>query len=349
MRGRGTSSNVHNRFQPYRIEAVAVDEFDSGEVPDSVATEVRLEHAKSIIATNQSPDIPFDRSINPYRGCEHGCIYCFARPSHAYWDLSPGLDFETRLTAKVNAVERLVETLDRPGYKPAPLALGVNTDAYQPIEKEHRLTRQLLEVLQAYRHPVTIITKGTLVLRDLDILADMASQGLCSVRVSLTTLDNELKRTLEPRAAGPAGRLKVLRALSEARIPCGIMIAPVIPFVNDAEIESILDAALEAGADRAGWVLLRLPREVAPLFEEWLQTHMPDRASHVMNRIRDLRGGNAYDSSWGSRMRGQGPYASLLSQRFEKHCRKIGMNRRESEPLRSDLFRRPGGEQLGLF
>lgn len=349
MRGRGTSSNIHNRFQSYRIEAVAVDGFDPGEVPDTAATEVRLEHAKSIIATNQSPDIPFDRSINPYRGCEHGCIYCFARPSHAYWDLSPGLDFETRLTAKVNAVERLVETLDRPGYKPAPLALGVNTDAYQPIEKEHRLTRQLLEVLQAYRHPVTIITKGTLVLRDLDILADMASQGLCSVRVSLTTLDNELKRTLEPRTAGPAGRLKVLRALRDARIPCGIMIAPVIPFVNDAEIESILDAALEAGADRAGWVLLRLPREVAPLFEEWLQTHMPDRASHVMNRIRDLRGGNAYDSSWGSRMRGQGPYASLLSQRFDKHCRKIGMKRRESEPLRSDLFRRPGGEQLGLF
>lgn len=349
MRGRGTSSNIPNRFHSHRIEAVAVDDFDPDEVPDSIATEVRLEQAKSIISRNQSPDVPFDRSINPYRGCEHGCIYCFARPTHAYWDLSPGLDFETRLTAKPNAAKRLMETLDRPGYTPAPIALGVNTDAYQPIEKSHGITREVLEVLWTYRHPVTIITKGTLILRDLDILSAMAEQGLCSVRVSLTTLDNELKRTLEPRAAGSAGRLRVIRALREAGIPRGIMIAPVIPFVNDAEMEAILEAAHDAGAERAGWVLLRLPLEVAPLFEDWLRTHMPGRANHVMNRMRDLRGGNAYDSTWGKRMVGEGPYASLLSQRFKKRCRELGLNHAPAEPLRSDLFRRPGGEQMGLF
>ena len=349
MRGRGTSTNIHNRFSSYRIESVSVDEYDPEEVPDTIATEVREELTKSIISTNQSPDIPFDRSINPYRGCEHGCVYCFARPSHAYWDLSPGLDFETRLIAKPNAAQRLRETLDRPGYSPAPIALGVNTDAYQPIEKTDRITREVLEVLRAYRHPVTVITKGSLVLRDLDILSDMAHLGLCNVRVSLTTLDSELKRTLEPRAAAPAARLRTIRALQEAGIPTGIMMAPVIPFVNDSEMEAILQAAHEAGATRASWVLLRLPLEVTPLFEEWLQTHMPDRAQHVMNRIRDLRGGNTYDSSWGKRMVGQGPYAELLSQRFSQRCRKLGLNLHEPEPLRRDLFRRPGGEQIDLF
>lgn len=349
MRGRGTSDNIHNRFHAHRIEAVEVDGFDPDEVPDTVATEVREEHAKSIISTNQSPDIPFDRSINPYRGCEHGCVYCFARPSHAYWDLSPGLDFETRLTAKPNAAKRLRETFDRATYSPAPIALGVNTDAYQPIEKTYRITREILEVLWAYRHPVMLITKSSLILRDLDILSAMAEQGLCSVRVSLTTLDNELKRTLEPRTAGPAARLRVIRAVKQAGIPCGVIVAPVIPFVNDSELEAILTAAHAAGAERASWVLLRLPLEVAPLFENWLHTHMPDRASHVMNRIRDLRGGHAYDSSWGSRMVGQGPYAELLAQRFQKRCRKLGLNRYQAEPLRSDLFRRPSGEQMGLF
>lgn len=349
MRGRGTPSNIHNRFHKHRIQTVPVDEFDTEEGPDSIATEVRQEQAKSIISTNQSPDIPFDRSINPYRGCEHGCVYCFARPSHAYLDLSPGLDFETRLTAKPNAAKRLRETLDRTGYTPAPLALGVNTDAYQPIEKQYRITRELLEVLWEYRHPVTVITKSSLVLRDLDILSAMAQEGLCSVRVSLTTLDNSLKRTLEPRAAGPDARLRVIRAMYQAGVPCGVVIAPVIPFVNDAELEAILEAAHDAGARQASWVLLRLPLEVAPLFEQWLKKQMPERASHVMNRIHDMRGGDTYNSAWGSRMRGEGPYAALLSQRFRNRCRKLGLNSGSVESLRSDLFRRPGGEQMGLF
>lgn len=349
MRGRGTDNNIHNRFHQHRIEACMVDDSDPEEVPDSIATEVRFEQVKSIISTNQSPDVPFDRSINPYRGCEHGCVYCFARPTHAYWDLSPGLDFETRLIAKPNAAVRLRETLDRPRYLAAPLALGVNTDAYQPIEKQLRITREILEVLWEYRHPVTLITKSSLILRDLDILASMAELGLCSVRVSLTTLDNRLKATLEPRTAGPAGRLRIIRSLRDAGVPCGIIVAPVIPFVNDAELEAILEAAHGAGAERASWVLLRLPHEVAPLFEDWLRLHMPDRASRVMNRMRDLRGGAIYDSKWGKRMRGEGPYARLLAQRFTKRCTKLGLNQGGEEPLRSDLFRRPGERQLGLF
>lgn len=349
MRGRGTDSNIHNRFHACRVEAVAEDGYDNVDIPDTIATEVREEQARSIISTNRSPDVPFDRSVNPYRGCEHGCVYCFARPTHAYLDLSPGLDFETRLIAKPNAAQRLREALGKPGYEPAPIALGVNTDAYQPLEKRYRITRELLEVFWEHRHPVTLITKSALILRDLDLLSALASERLCSVRVSLTTLDNELKRTLEPRAAGPAGRLRVIRELRDAGVPTGILVAPVIPFVNDAELEAILDAAGEAGAQCASWVLIRLPLEVAPLFEQWLRTHLPQRADHVMNRIRDLRGGKDYDSAWGKRMTGEGAYARLLSQRFEKRARKLGLNRDDAEPLRCDRFRRPGGEQLGLF
>lgn len=357
MKTRGTGDNPHNRYQPRRIEAVEDDrapftpapDDNTWETPDSIATSVTDEQARSIISTNQSPDIPFDQSINPYRGCEHGCIYCFARPTHAYWDLSPGLDFETRLIAKPNAAELLRQTLDKPRYQCKPIALGINTDAYQPIEKERRITRQLLEVMRDYRHPVSLITKSALILRDLDLLAELAQEQLCSVFVSITTLDNDLKRIMEPRTAAPATRLKVVRELRAAGIPTGVLVAPMIPFINDNEMEAILEASADAGAQRAGWVLLRLPLEVAPLFETWLQTHFPDRAKHVMHRMEDLRGGKAYDSTFGRRMSGIGPYAQLLQQRFKRQCRKLSLNERDVTALRTDLFRRPGNDQLALW
>lgn len=353
MKTRGTGKNPHNRFQP-RVTDRSVDDgwYQDPEDdlnPDSLATEVVFERAKTIISTNQSPDVPFDQSINPYRGCEHGCVYCFARPTHAYWDYSPGLDFETRLIAKSNANERLLEALDKPGYVCQPIALGINTDAYQPVEKHQRITRHLLETLLDCRHPVSIITKGGLILRDLDLLSALAEQGLCSVRVSLTTLDNDLKRKMEPRAASPGTRLTVIRRLREAGVPVGIIMGPVIPFVNDAELEAVLSAAAEAGAQRASWILLRLPLEIADLFEDWLQRHYPDRAEHVMSRIRDMRGGKVYDSRFGMRMSGQGAYTDLIRQRFNKQCRSVGLNIDEEPPLRTDLFRRPSGQQIDLF
>lgn len=353
MKTRGTSLNPNNRFQPFATDRHTEDDWyqDPEDIrcPDSIATAVTVEKARTIITRNQSPDVPFDRSINPYRGCEHACIYCFARPTHAYLDMSPGLDFETRLIAKTNAPEQLRRELDKPGYQPATIALGVNTDAYQPIEKQRQLTRQLLEVLLEYRHPVSIITKGSLILRDLDLLTELASLGLCSVSVSLTTLDNSLKRVMEPRAASPAGRLRVLRELSAAGVPTGIVMGPVIPFINDHELEHILEAAANAGARRASWIMLRLPLELDELFQDWLQRHFPQRADHVMNRIRDLRGGKSYDSAFGRRMTGIGPYSDLIRQRFTRQQRALGLNRHENEPLRTDLFRRPGGEQMGLF
>jgi len=263
--------------------------------------------------------------------------------------MSPGLDFETRLIAKPNAAEQLRRELDKPGYRVSPIALGVNTDAYQPVEKHRQITRDILKVLVEYRHPVSIITKGALILRDLDLLSELAHQGLCSVRVSLTTLDNTLKRQMEPRTAAPATRLKVIRELAAAGVPTGIILGPVIPFINDHEIESILGAAAEAGAERASWIMLRLPLELDELFQDWLQRHFPDRASHVMNRMRDLRGGKSYDSQFGRRMTGTGPYADLVRQRFAKRARQLGLNLHQAEPLRSDLFRRPAGEQIGLF
>lgn len=353
MKSRGTALNPHNRFQPRIIERSRDDGWyqdpEDDLCPDSLATEVVDERVRTIISRNQSPDVPFDRSINPYRGCEHACIYCFARPTHAYWDMSPGLDFETRLIAKPNAAEQLRRELDCPGYTPRTIALGVNTDAYQPVEGQRRITRQLLEVLLEYRHPVSIITKGALILRDLDLLSELARQGLCSVRVSLTTLDNQLKRTMEPRTAAPATRLKILRELSGAGVPSGIIMGPVIPFVNDHELEHILQAAAEAGATRASWIMLRLPLELDGLFQDWLQRHFPQRAEHVMNRIRDLREGKSYQSGFGKRMTGTGPYSDLIGQRFKRQARAVGLNR-ESEPsLRTDLFRRPAGEQMGLF
>ncbi len=349
MRARGSADNIPHRFTVANTETIDDNEWYRDPTPETIATEVRPIRARTIISTNESPDVPFSQSINPYQGCEHGCIYCFARPTHAYQELSPGLDFETRIQAKTNAPERLRAALDRPAYRPTPIALGVNTDAYQPAEKDHGITRQLLETLLAYRHPVSIITKSSLILRDLDLLTEMAAMGLCSVRVTLTTLDNRLKGQLEPRATAAATRLRVLRELAGAGVPTGVLTAPIIPFINDHELESMLAKAAENGAQRASWVLLRLPHEVAPLFEDWLQRHYPDRAAHVMNRIRDLRDGHHTSSDWGKRMTGTGVLAGLYRQRFERQCRAVGLNIHAEEPLDTGQFRRPGGEQMGLF
>ncbi|WP_150303563.1 PA0069 family radical SAM protein [Pseudomonas saliphila] len=341
IRGRGTAANPPSRFASTTSEA----EHDgwADDVPPTAATEVRVEQSKTIITRNQSPDLPFDRSINPYRGCEHGCVYCYARPSHAYWDMSAGLDFETRLIARTNAAALLENELIKPAYRCAPINIGANTDPYQPIEREHQLTRQCLEVLLRFRHPVTLVTKGALILRDLDLLEELARHRLVQVMISLTTLDNELKCTLEPRAAAPAARLKVIRALSARGIPVGVLCAPIIPMVNDAELERLLEAARDAGASSASYILLRLPHEVGPLFEQWLETHMPLRASHVLSLIRQCRGGALYDARFGKRFRGEGAFATLLSQRFTLAIKRLGLNRRElSEQLDCSQFAPPG-------
>ena len=341
-RGRGTATNPHNRFAPQR--SVAFDDGWYQEAPLTQGTEVRLETAKSIITRNSSPDLPFDRSINPYRGCEHGCIYCYARPSHAYWDLSPGLDFETKLIAKTNASAMLEQQLSKPGYQCAPINLGSNTDPYQPIEREHQLTRRTLEVLLRYRHPVTIVTKGSLILRDLDLLAELAEQRLVAVMISLTTLDDELKRILEPRAAAPKARLRAIRVIREAGIRVGVLCSPMIPMINDSELESLLAEAHAAGAQSAAYMMLRLPLEVAPLFEEWLNAHYPQRAAHVLSLIRQCRGGELYDSRFGARMRGEGPFAALLAQRFANASKRLGLDRREGYNLDCTAFCPPGGQ-----
>ncbi|WP_263263559.1 PA0069 family radical SAM protein [Pseudomonas sp. RIT-PI-S] len=346
QRGRGTVSNPDNRF--HGRHSAAEDDGWYQEMPPSVHTEVRIEAAKTIIARNTSPDIPFDRSINPYRGCEHGCIYCFARPTHAYWDMSPGLDFETRLIAKTNAAQRLEEALSKPGYRCAPIALGANTDPYQPIEQQYRITRQLLETLLRYRHPVTITTKGAMVLRDLDVLQELASQQLVRVMISLTTLDDELKRTLEPRAAAPKARLRAIRVLAEAGVPVGAICAPVIPMINDHEIEALVQAASDAGARSAHYILLRLPLEVAPLFEEWLADHYPQRATHVLSLIRQSRGGELYDSRFGERMKGEGVFAQLIARRFHAAVKRAGLAGRERDALDCSRFC-PPGRQMALL
>jgi DNA repair photolyase len=346
-RGRGTASNPHNRFASTR-SVTEDDGWFQDETPPSRATEVRSELAKTVITRNNSPDVGFDRSLNPYRGCEHGCIYCFARPSHAYWDMSPGIDFETRLIAKTNLASRLEEELQKPGYVPQPIALGINTDAYQPIEREQRLTRQALEILLRYKHPVHLITKGSLILRDLDLLSELASQRLVSVAFSLTTLDDELKRIMEPRAASPGARLRAMRTLHEASVPVSVICAPMIPMINDMELEHLLEAARDAGARSAGYVLLRLPLEIAELFEQWLQAHFPERAVHVMSLIRQSRSGKNYDSRFGTRMRGEGPFAELLAQRFRLASRKLGLDRRDTQGLDCSQFCPPGA-QLSLL
>jgi DNA repair photolyase len=335
VKGRGAASWVANRFEKTSARgeddgwgSVYADAFDAdGEPLAPPRTRVTEERARSIISRNQSPDIGFSQSINPYRGCEHGCVYCFARPSHAYLDLSPGLDFETRLYAKTNAVERLRHELARPGYVPHAIALGINTDAYQPIERRYRLTRALLEVLAETKHPVHFVTKGGLIERDLDLLAPMAREGLVKVHFSITTLDNRLAARMEPRATAPHGKLRAMRALADAGVPVGVMVAPVVPMVSDHELEHILEAAREHGAREAGYVLLRLPHELKQVWREWLQLHYPERAAHVMSLVRQMRGGKDYDSAFGSRMRGEGPFAKLLEQRFRKATARLGYGR----------------------
>jgi DNA repair photolyase len=344
-KGRGALSNPPPRFVG-RSAAALDDGWYRQEVPDSIATEIRPEAARTIISRNDSPDIPFEQSINPYRGCEHGCIYCYARPSHAYVDLSPGIDFETRLFYKADAARLLRTELNRPGYRCSPIMLGANTDPYQPVEQRLGVTRAILEVLLEARHPVSVITKGTLVLRDLDLLRELAQLNLTRVYVSLTTLEVELKRQLEPRAASPAARLRVISTLAAAGVPVGVMTAPMIPAINDAELESLLEAAAQAGARRAGYVLLRLPHEVKELFRDWLAEHYPQRAAHVMSLVQQARGGQDNDPRFGMRMRGSGPWAALLRSRFELACRRLDLNRERAAELATDLFRgqRAGGQ-----
>jgi len=345
-RGRGAGLNPSGRFEPQSRET-----FDDGwqtleELPP-FRTEVQIEKPRTAITRNESPDIPFDRSINPYRGCEHGCIYCFARPSHAYMGLSAGLDFEAKLFAKPDAAKLLERELAKPGYKPRVIAIGTNTDPYQPIEKEWRIMRQILEVLNKANHPVSIVTKSAMIMRDIDILKDMAAKGLVRASLSVTTLDRKLARTMEPRASTPPRRLEAIHALSEAGIPTSVMAAPIIPALNDHELERILDAAHAAGAREAGYVLLRLPLEVSPLFRDWLLQHYPDRYRHVMSLVRSMRGGKDYDAEFGKRMKGAGPYAWQISRRFEMATKRLGMVRR-SMPLRDDLFVPPDGSGVQL-
>jgi DNA repair photolyase len=351
-KGRGAVSNRPGRFEPGdrpREDDGWTGDPDDEELPP-LATTVTIDASRSAIAWNESPDVGFDRSVNPYRGCEHGCVYCFARPTHAYLGLSPGLDFETKLFAKPEAPRLLAEELSKPGYKPAVLGLGTNTDPYQPIERRMGITRGLLEVLSAFGHPVTIVTKSALVLRDLDILAGMAERGLANVTLSVTTLDRDLARVMEPRAATPGRRLEAIRKLAEAGVPVGVLAAPMIPALNDAELEAILEAAVEAGATTAGYVLLRLPLEIKDLFAEWLDAHAPGRSSHVLNLLRQTRRGGLYVDKFGERMRGVGPYAELLSRRFQLAVRRLGIERRGTR-LRTDLFRVPPkrGDQLALL
>lgn len=341
FKGRGTLSNPAGRFEKDTREEVD-DGWSRDEEPDSIAQTVEPDRARSVISTNDSPDVGFEYSINPYRGCEHGCVYCFSRPSHAYMGLSPGLDFETKLFYKENAAQLLEKELARPKYVPKPIALGINTDGYQPLEKRLKVTRSILEVLARARHPVSIITKSALVTRDLDLLADMARDRLVSVAVSVTSLGSEIKRTLEPRTASPQARLRTMKLLADAGVPVGVMVAPVIPAITDHEMEAILEAAAEAGATTAGYVLLRLPYELKDLFREWLAEHYPDRAKHVMSLINQARGGRDNDPGFGSRMRGTGPYAELLRSRFHLATRKLGLNDARSRPgLETALFKAP--------
>ncbi|MGB4866041.1 MAG: PA0069 family radical SAM protein [Hyphomicrobium sp.] len=348
-RGRGARSNVTGRFESDRVEA-ADDGWDSLAELDAFKTDVREDAAKSIITRNDSPDISFDRSINPYRGCEHGCIYCYARPSHCYLGHSAGLDFETILYAKSNAAELLRAELANPRYTPQTIALGANTDPYQPIERERRLTRNILEVLAAANHPVGIVTKSALVTRDIDILAPMAAKGLAKVALSVTTLDRYVARGMEPRAATPTRRLDAIRQLSEAGIAVTVMVAPIIPGLNDHEIEGILTAARDAGARDAGYVLLRLPLEIKDLFREWLAEEFPDRAKRVIGLLQSMHGGKDYTATFGQRQCGSGPYADQIASRFKLARRRLGLQD-ERLGLRTDLFVRPAvrGQQLTLF
>lgn len=342
-KGRGAVSNLQGRYERNGREA-----YDDGweREPDQARawkTQVTAEQARSILSRNSSPDLPFNVSLNPYRGCEHGCIYCYARPTHSYLGLSPGLDFESKIFAKVNAPELLRRELGKAGYQPETIALGVNTDAYQPCERELRLTRRVLEVLQECEHPVGLITKSALIERDIDILAAMAARRQATVAVTLTTLDPAIARTLEPRAAAPARRLRTIRTLADAGIPVGVSISPIIPFVTEPEIERLLAAVREAGASSAHYVVLRLPWEVNPLFQQWLQAHFPERAQRVMNRVREMRGGKDYDSDFATRMRGEGVWAEMIRQRFKIAAARLGLGGHGGRfgQLDGSRFRRP--------
>ena len=341
-KGRGAVDNLQGRYETLLRESIDdgwTHETDDGDLPAPLRTQVFEERARSILTRNQSPDIPFSVSLNPYRGCEHGCIYCFARPTHSYLGLSPGLDFESRIYAKVNAAELLVREISKKSYVPEPIALGVNTDAYQPVERDLRITRSVIQVMHDHGLPFAAITKSSLIERDLDLLAPMAARGQVMAAVTMTTLDANLARTLEPRAATPSRRLRTIRALSEAGVPVGVSIALVIPFVTEPDMERVLEACAEAGATHASYIVLRLPWEVAPLFRNWLAAHFPDRAERVMNRVRDMRGGKDYDSDFGSRMKGEGIWADLLKQRFRQAVKRLGLNERTRGILDLSHFR----------
>ena len=361
IKGRGAVSNIAGRYETQLIETV-----DDGWLPYNADTDINPalrtcvtpELAKSILSRNQSPDLPFSVSLNPYRGCEHGCIYCFARPTHAYLGLSPGLDFETRLYAKTNAPELLRRELAHKNYQPQPIALGVNTDAYQPCERELKITRRCLEVLHECDHPVGLITKSALIERDMDLLKEMGAKNLAAAAVTITTLDHSISRTLEPRAASPTRRLQTIEKFAKAGIPMLVSIAPVIPFVTEQELENVMRTAADAGATAAGYTVLRLPWEVNPLFQQWLETHFPDRAQRVMNRIRDMRGGKDYDANFATRMRGEGLWADLIRQRFAKALKRYGLNKSgRYAQLDCSQFRKPlsipatkkTGGQLDIF
>jgi DNA repair photolyase len=347
--GRGAQTNRSGRYEPIAYEP-SDDGWDSLAELEALTTEVQEVPARRIIARNESPDIGFDRSINPYRGCEHGCIYCFARPTHAFLGLSPGLDFETKLFAKTNAAQALERELADPRYEVSTIAIGTNTDSYQPIERRYRIMRHILEVLSATNHPVGIVTKSTLVLRDLDILTSMAKRGLVKVALSVTTLDRRLARAMEPRASTPDKRIETLQRLVDAGVPASVMVAPVIPGLTDMEMERILERASSVGVRNAGYVLLRLPLEIGDLFTEWLTANCPDRAKRVLSLMRSTRGGKLYDSKWGERMTGEGPYAWMIGRRFEMAAERLGMNQASVE-LRTDLFTPPSrpGQQLKLL
>ena len=348
-RGRAAGINPSGRFEALRRD-VFVDGWDTIEDLPPFKTEVQTEKPRTIITRNESPDISFDRSINPYRGCEHGCVYCFARPTHGYMGLSAGIDFESKLFAKPDAAKLLERELAKDGYQPKTIAIGTNTDPYQPIEKRYGIMRQILEVLEAHNHPVGIVTKSALVTRDIDILSRMAEKGLAKVALSVTTLDRRLARTMEPRAATPTRRLEAMKALSEAGIPVSVMVAPVIPGLTDHEVERILDSAHSVGAREAGYIILRLPLEVSPIFKDWLLRHYPDSYRHVLSLVRSMRDGKDYDSTWGARMKGAGPYAWQIGRRFQITARRLGLNQ-SKRVLRTDLFKPPAraGEQLSLL
>lgn len=351
LKGRGAVSNAPSRFL-HRVNQPVDDGWEQQLQPSRVGNQALPDRTVQLITRNTSPDIPFSQSINPYKGCEHGCIYCFARPTHAFLDLSPGLDFETRLFFKTNVAERLGQELARPRYRCSTLAMGTNTDPYQPLEKEKCVMREVLQTLLEVRHPVSIVTKSALILRDLDLLRDLAQQQLVHVSVSVTTLSNELKTRLEPRTAGPAARLRAISTLREAGIPTGAMLAPIIPFINDQEVERLVSACADAGAQMMAYILIRLPLEVADLFEEWLQTHYPLKAERVMAAIRDTRGGRVYRSEWGTRMVGQGQIAQLIGARFKAAVAKAGLSDADLPALRTDLFqppRDPADRQQDLF